>query len=72
MRKYGGVLFVNCGSVGKPKDGDPRGAFAVLAAGAEGVDVRIERFAYDAIAVAAAVRESGLPPEFADKLVAAA
>jgi hypothetical protein len=44
----------------------------VLAAGAEGVDVRIERFAYDAIAVAAAVRESGLPPEFADKLVAAA
>ena len=27
---YGGVLFVNCGSVGKPKDGDPRGAFAVL------------------------------------------
>ena len=24
--EYGGVLFVNCGSVGKPKDGDPRGA----------------------------------------------
>src|SRR5215207_3154380 len=22
---HGGVLFVNCGSVGKPKDGDPRG-----------------------------------------------
>ena len=30
MREHGGVLFVNCGSVGKPKDGDPRGAFAVL------------------------------------------
>ena len=30
--EYGGVLFVNCGSVGKPKDGDPRGAFAILAA----------------------------------------
>jgi putative phosphoesterase len=25
VREYGGVLFVNCGSVGKPKDGDPRG-----------------------------------------------
>ena len=30
VREYGGVLFVNCGSVGKPKDGDPRGAFALL------------------------------------------
>ena len=30
VHEYGGVLFVNCGSVGKPKDGDPRGAFAVL------------------------------------------
>jgi putative phosphoesterase len=30
MREFGGVLFVNCGSVGKPKDGDPRGAFALL------------------------------------------
>jgi len=72
VHSYGGVLFVNCGSVGKPKDGDPRGGFAVLAAGATGVDVTIERFAYDAVAVAAAVREAGLPPEFADKLVAAA
>ena len=30
IHEYGGVLFVNCGSVGKPKDGDPRAAFAVL------------------------------------------
>ena len=30
IREHGGVLFVNCGSVGKPKDGDPRGAFAIL------------------------------------------
>jgi diadenosine tetraphosphatase ApaH/serine/threonine PP2A family protein phosphatase len=67
------VLFVNCGSVGKPKDGDPRGAFAVLrpAAGG-GVDVTIERVAYDAVAVAASVREAGLPGELADKLVVAA
>ena len=32
VHEYGGVLFVNCGSVGKPKDGDPRGAFAILRA----------------------------------------
>ena len=72
VRSYGGVLFVNCGSVGKPKDGDPRGAFAVLRETAGGVEATIERVAYDAEAVAAEVRDSGLPAEFADKLVAAA
>jgi putative phosphoesterase len=73
VRKHGGVLFVNCGSVGKPKDADPRGAFAVLRATATGgLDVTIERVSYDAQAVANEVREAGLPPEFADKLLAAA
>jgi putative phosphoesterase len=38
IREYGGVLFVNCGSVGKPKDGDARAAFAVLAAAGEGIE----------------------------------
>jgi putative phosphoesterase len=72
VHEYGGVRFVNCGSVGKPKDGDPRGAFAVLSAGAQGVDITIERVGYDAGAVAAQLREAGLPGEFADKLVLAA
>jgi putative phosphoesterase len=72
VRSYGGVLFVNCGSVGKPKDGDPRGAFAVLAAAPDGVAVTIERVAYDAAGVAAEVRAAGLPGEFAEKLLLAA
>lgn len=72
VHEYGGVLFVNCGSVGKPKDGDPRGAFAVLRAADGGVEVSIERVEYDAEAVAAEVRAAGLPGEFADKLVTAA
>jgi putative phosphoesterase len=72
VHEYGGVLFVNCGSVGKPKDGDPRAAFAVLRATGDGVRVSIERVAYDAGAVAAEVREAGLPGEFADKLLIAA
>jgi putative phosphoesterase len=65
---FGGVRFVNCGSVGKPKDGDPRAAFAVLTAGA----ATIERVDYDANRVAADVREAGLPGEFADMLLIAA
>jgi putative phosphoesterase len=72
VHEYGGVLFVNCGSVGKPKDGDARGAFAVLEAGAQGVEVTIERVEYDAEAVAAEVRAAGLPGEYADKLLVAA
>ncbi len=72
VHEYGGVLFVNCGSVGKPKDGDPRAALAVL----EGVDgdirATIERVAYDVDAVAREVVASGLPAEYADRLRAAA
>ena len=72
VHEYGGVLFVNCGSVGKPKDGDPRAAFAVLENAAGGVAVTIERVAYDAEGVSREVAASGLPAEFAEKLVLAA
>jgi diadenosine tetraphosphatase ApaH/serine/threonine PP2A family protein phosphatase len=64
---------VNCGSVGKPKDGDPRAAFALLEAGAQGrVSASIERVPYNAEAVAREVAAVGLPGEYAEKLVAAA
>ena len=70
---FGGVLFVNCGSVGKPKDGDLRGAFAVLDLDDAGqVRARIERVAYDAAAVAGEVAAAGLPAEYAEKLLVAA
>ncbi len=73
IHEYGGVLFVNCGSVGKPKDGDPRAAFAVLELDETGsVQASIERVAYDAEAVALEVAAAGLPGEYAEKLVAAA
>ena len=73
IREHGGVLFVNCGSVGKPKDGDPRGAFAVLELDEQGaVRARIERVAYDAESVAREVAAAGLPAEYAEKLLTAA
>jgi len=72
LHDYGGVRFINCGSVGKPTDGDPRGAFAILTATPDGIAAQIERVAYNAQAVAAQVREAGLPPEYADKLLSAA
>lgn len=72
VHDYGGVRFVNCGSVGKPKDGDARGAFAVLRAAGSTVEVTIERVVYDADRVAAEVRAVGLPGELADNLLLAA
>ena len=73
VHEYGGVLFVNCGAVGKPKDGDPRASFAVLDLDESGaVRASIERVDYDADAVARAVAASGLPPEYAEQLVLAA
>jgi putative phosphoesterase len=72
IHEYGGVLFVNCGAVGKPKDADPRAAFAVLTETAEGVEAAIRRVAYDALSVGREMREVGLPEELAEKLVAAA
>jgi putative phosphoesterase len=71
VAEFGGVLFVNCGSVGKPKDGDPRAAFAVLRSDGGKVAVDVERVDYDAAAVAREVKQVGLPAEFARKLVVA-
>jgi putative phosphoesterase len=73
VHTYAGVLLVNCGSVGKPKDGDRRAAFAVLEEDeAGGIRASIERIPYDAEAVAREVAAVGLPGEYAEKLVAAA
>jgi putative phosphoesterase len=73
IHTYGRVLFVNCGSVGKPKDGDPRAGFAILELDETGqMRASIERVPYDAEAVANEVAAAGLPGEYAEKLVAAA
>ncbi len=72
IHDFGGVRFVNCGSVGKPKDGDARAAFAVLEPGDGEVVARIERVPYDAEAVAREVAAAGLPAEYAERLVLAA
>jgi putative phosphoesterase len=72
VKEYGGVLFVNCGSVGKPKDGDPRAGFALLDEVDGELDVTIQRVDYDAETAARDVAAAGLPSEYAEKLLAAA
>ena len=65
-RVVDGIHFVNTGSVGRPKDGDPRAGYALLEISADG-SVRVEhvRVAYDVDKAAGAIRESDLPNEFA-------
>jgi putative phosphoesterase len=67
VRTIEGVLFVNTGSVGKPKDGDPRAAWALLTVAAgKPVQVEIRRVPYDVASMAAAIRAAeGLPDYFA-------
>jgi putative phosphoesterase len=70
VKQFGSTLLVNNGSVGKPKDGDPRAAYALLEVGAE-INASIRRVTYDVQAAANAVRASGLPAHFADLLIKA-
>ncbi len=67
VREVAGTLLVNDGSVGKPKDGDPRAAWALfdVRPGAP-VAVEIRRVPYDPAPMAAAIRAAdGLPDHFA-------
>jgi len=59
-----GVLFVNAGSVGKPKDGDPRACYALVDL-ASAAPVVFRRVPYDVAAAAQAIRLSDLPDKFA-------
>jgi putative phosphoesterase len=46
VRKVGGMLVVNAGTVGRPLDGDPRASWALLEIDENGVRARIRRVAY--------------------------
>jgi predicted phosphodiesterase len=67
-REVGGMHFVNTGSVGRPKDGDWRAGYAVLAIGQGQPAVEFIRVEYDVEEAMRAIRASELPDEFADYL----
>jgi predicted phosphodiesterase len=67
-RTVNGVHFVNTGSVGRPKDGDPRAGYVILDVEADRVAVEIVRVAYDVERTASAILASDLPDAFADYL----
>ena len=58
-------LYVSVGSVGQPRDGDPRSSYVLF----DGDTVRYRRVAYDATATCELIRKHGLPSFLADRLV---
>ena len=58
--------LVNPGSVGQPRDGDPRAAYVLYDSGARMVTYC--RVPYDVAAAQEKIREAGLPPILADRL----
>lgn len=66
---------INIGSVGKPKDGDPRGGYVILTVDEEvsirqkdSIHVDFIRFAYDVEKAASAIEGSVLPDGYAEML----
>ncbi len=67
-RVVDGVTFVNTGSVGRPKDGDPRAGYVILEIDDGSFRVEVIRVPYDIERAATAVVSAGLPLELADFL----
>lgn len=63
-----GRHVINAGSVGKPKDGDPRAGYVVLRASGRNLTVEFLRVAYDVEQAAQAIEATDMPDEFAAML----
>ncbi|HSO08800.1 MAG TPA: hypothetical protein VLR45_02330, partial [Desulfoprunum sp.] len=58
----------NCGSIGQPRDGDPRASYLIYDSIKKSVE--FVRVVYDHAAASRKIREAGLPEVFADRLAA--
>ncbi len=61
-------LLANPGSVGQPRDGDPRAAFALIERVGTTVTLSFGRVAYDIARTQAAMRQAGLPSMLIERL----
>ncbi|MEE9532349.1 MAG: metallophosphoesterase family protein, partial [Syntrophobacteria bacterium] len=67
-RELDGKVFINAGSVGKPKDDNPQTGFVLIDVDNTEIKSRFIRLDYDVEKVASAIIKAGLPPLFAEKL----
>ncbi|QLG49745.1 metallophosphoesterase family protein [Natrinema halophilum] len=66
VEQFAEGIVVNPGSVGQPRDGDPRAGYAVV--DLDALTVETSRVEYDLEAVQAAVAETGLPDRIGTRL----
>lgn len=71
FKQLNGKYFINAGSVGKPKDGDPRTCVCIIDILRDTVKVEFIRKEYDIKKVVDSIIERGLPTYFAIKLMKA-
>lgn len=64
----GKKYFINVGSVGQPRDGDWRSAYAIY--NHDSGEIAIRRVPYDIATAQRKIREAGLPPQLAERLSA--
>jgi len=67
-KDLGGKIFINAGSVGKPKDGDPRACVTLLDIATDNAGVTFLRVPYDVEKAGQAIVSSGMPTFFAERL----
>jgi predicted phosphodiesterase len=67
-REVADLHFVNTGSVGRPKDGDPRAGYVILDLAGETPGVEFVRVEYDLERAIDGIRRSSLPDDFAEYL----
>jgi putative phosphoesterase len=68
VKDLDGKYIVNSGSVGKPKDGDPRAGYVILTVSEKTEETEFVRVAYNVEAMVKAIEATGLPNEFATAL----
>lgn len=64
--EVGSRYFINVGSVGQPRDGDPRAAYVIYDVAERTVELR--RVVYDVAAAQSTIQEAGLPDRLARRL----
>jgi putative phosphoesterase len=68
-RQVGRTTFINTGSVGRPDDGNPRAAYAILKLGEDSIQISHYRLNYEIDDAVAEIRKKGLPEAFAEMLI---
>ena len=64
LAKFGNKIYCNPGSVGQPRDGDPRAGYAILDRG----EIALRRVEYDIDSIVAAMKVAGFDAYFYENL----